>query len=199
MDMLDLKEKNRQDARREEISILFQEFLEGKGRLPAGFSERYNKTTSSGHIYRGTPFDAYLDEICDQVDSLKNRSGISDWLCFDGSIEINAAVAMIADWVRLHREENALLQAKCRVGNTTIFVPVPTYCTGKIMIVMKDSSAFQSITARSVQACKTENISFCTVLSDRKLYDLIGQKEMEVRYVTYPNYHDETYADWWIA
>ena len=43
---------------------------------------------------------------------------------------------------------------------------------------------------------KAEEISFCTVLSDCKLYDLIEQKEKEITYVTYPNYHDETYANW---
>lgn len=195
---MDSKAKKNEDARRAEIRAMFQEFLNGKGRLPAGFSEQYNKTTSSGHIYRGTPFDAYLDEIGKKVDLLKNQSGISEWIYFDGSIEINAAVAIITDWVRLHREMKDQLRGKRHVGNTTIMVPVSTYGHGKIMIVMRDSHAFENITERSMQACKAESISFCIILSELKLYDFIEQKEKELKYVTYPNYHDEIYADWWL-
>ena len=33
-------------------------------------------------------------------------------------------------------------------------------------------------------------------MSDCGLHDLIEQKEKKITYVTYPNYHDETYADW---
>ena len=75
-------------------------------------------------------------------------------------------------------------------------VPVSNYCTGKIMIVIDDRGRFADITEESLQKCKAEEISFCTVLSDCKLYDLIEKKEKEITYVTYPNYHDETYADW---
>lgn len=196
--MLDSKTRKNEDVRRAEIRTMFQEFLEGEGKLPAGFSEPYNKTSSSGYIYRGTPFDAYLDEIWKKVDSLKNRSGISEWVYFDGSIEINAAAERIADWVRLHREMKDRLREKCHIGNTTIMVPVSTYGDGRIMIVMKDSHAFQTITEKSMQACKAEGISFCMILSERKLYDFMEQREKEIHYAAYPNYHDETYADWWL-
>lgn len=46
---------------------------------------------------------------------------------------------------------------------------------------------------------KAENISFCTVLSDCECYDLIEQKAKRIEYTTYLNYHDETYADWWLV
>lgn len=96
--------------------------MEGKGKLPEGFSERYNRATSSGLVLHETPFEAYLTKIRNRVDALHDKTGISDWLYMD--------------------------------------------------------------------------ISFCTVLSDCKLYDHIKQKEKELTYETYPNYHDETYADW---
>ena len=111
-------------------------------------------------------------------------------------MEINAAAQAISDWAKRHREMNALLREKSHVGNTTIMVPVSNYCTGRIMIVIDDRYRFEGIIEESLQKCKSEEISFCTVLSDYKLYDLIEQKEKEITYVTYPNYHDETYADW---
>lgn len=181
--------------RQAEIEKTFQDFMRGEGRLPEGFSERYNRTCF-GHVFRGTPFDIYLNKISDIVDSLKDRSGISDWFHLDESVEINAAAAAISAWVKRHREVNRLLDEKCHVDHTTIMLPVSTYCREKIMIVIDDRCRFEDITEESVQSCKAAGISFCTVLSDRKLYDLIEQKEKEITYVTYPNYHDETYADW---
>lgn len=186
-------------ARRTEIKTMFQEFMDGPGRLPKGFSEPYNKHSSSGYTYCVTPFSSYLDEISSKVDSLNDRSGISDWLFFDGSAEINAAVWTISGWAKLQRQETELLHQKCHVGNTSIPLTVPTHCGGKTMIVTQDGSAFENLTEDSRQICREENISFCILLSDRKLYDLIEQKEMEINYVTYPNYHDETYADWWLG
>ena len=191
-------EISKEDAVRAEVRAMFQEFLDGDGRLPAGFSEQYKIVSSSGYVYCGTPFDSYLNEIWKKVDSLRNESGISEWISFDGSIEINAAVERITDWVRKHRKMKEQLQEKCRVGNTTIIVPVFTYGDRKIMVVMEDNHAIRNITEKSMQACRAEGISFCTILSELKLYDLIEQKEKEVKYVTYPNYHDETYADWWL-
>lgn len=160
--MFKSKEQKIADARAE-IEKTFQEFMEGEGRLPEGFSERYNRTIPSGLVLHETPFKAYLDMIWHSVDALHDKTGISDWLYLDESLEINAATQAISDWVKRHREMNALLKEKSHVGNTTIMVPVSNYCT---------------------------------VLSDCKLYDLIEQKEKEITYVTYPNYHDETYADW---
>lgn len=64
------------------------------------------------------------------------------------------------------------------------------------MIVIDDRRRFEDITEESVQNCKDMGISFCTVLSDCKLYDHIEQKEKEITYETYPDYHDETHADW---
>lgn len=111
-------------------------------------------------------------------------------------MEINVAAQAISEWAKQHKEMNALLRKKSHVGNTTIFVLVSNYCEGRIMIVIDDRRRFEGITKESLQKCKAEGISFCTVLSDCKLYDLIEQKEKEITYVTYPNYHDETYADW---
>ena len=189
------KEQKIADARAE-IEKTFQDFMEGEGRLPEGFSERYNRTISSGLVLHETPFKAYLDKIRHSVDALYDKTGISDWLYLDESVEINAAAAAISDWAKRHREMNVLLREKSRVGNMSAAVPVSNYCTGKIMIVIDDRCRFESITEESLQKCKSEEISFCTVLSDCKLYDLTEQKEKEITYVTYPNYHDETYADW---
>ena len=189
------KEQKIADARAE-IKKTFQDFMEGEGRLPEGFSERYNRTISSGLVLHETPFKAYLDKIRHSVDALYDKTGISDWLYLDESVEINAAAQAISEWAKRHKEMNALLREKSHVGNTTIMVPVSDYCTEKIMIVIDDRCRFESITEESLQKCKSEEISFCTVLSDCKLYDLTEQKEKEITYVTYPNYHDETYADW---
>ena len=191
------KQKEEQiEAARAEIKTMFRAFLEGEGKLPEGFSAPYNRTTRYGYLLQGTPFEAYLDEIRKSVDSLRDETGISDWLHLDGSVEINAAAAAIADWANRHRNMNCLLQEKCHIGNTTIMVPVSTYCTGAIMVVVDDRSKFENITEQSAEICKAAGISFCTVLSDRRLYDLTEQKEKELTYVTYPNYHDETYANW---
>lgn len=183
-------------AARAEIEKTFQDFMEGEGRLPAGFSERYHRTAPSGFVLHDTPFEAYLDKIRDLVDALHDRTGISDWLYLDESVEINAAAVAISDWAKRHREMNVLLREKSRAGNTSVAVPVSNSCTGKIMIVIDDRGRFADITEESLQKCKAEGISFCTVLSDCKLYDLIEQTEKEITYVTYPNYHDEIYADW---
>ena len=193
--MFKSKEQKIADARAE-IEKTFQDFMEGEGRLPEGFSERYNRTISSGLVLHETPFKAYLDKIRHSVDALYDKTGISDWLYLDESVEINAAAQAISEWAKRHKEMNALLREKSHVGNTTIMVPVSDYCTEKIMIVIDDRCRFESITEESLQKCKSEEISFCTVLSDCKLYDLTEQKEKEITYVTYPNYHDETYADW---
>ena len=66
------------------------------------------------------------------------------------------------------------------------------------MVVMDDGHDFNGIGEETLKNCKDAGISFCTIVSDRAMYDLIGQKEKEVKYATYPNYHDETYADWWL-
>lgn len=175
---------------------MYADFMEGEGRLPQGLSEKYNKTSRCGAVIRGTPFDAYLDGIRQRVDSLNDRSGISLWLHMDKSAEINAAAAQISDWVKGHRKINGLLREKCHVGNTTVFFTEAVYSGGKIMIVIDDACAFESISEDSVRSCRAADISFCTVLSDCRLYDLIERREKEITYVTYPNYHDETYADW---
>ena len=193
--MFKSKKQKIADARAE-IEKTFQDFMEGEGRLPEGFSERYNRTISSGLVLHETPFKAYLDKIRHSVDALYDKTGISDWLYLDESVEINAAAQAISEWAKRHKEMNALLMEKNHVGNATIMVPASDYCAGKIMIVIDDRCRFESITEESLQKCKSEEISFCTVLSDCKLYDLIEQKEKEITYVTYPNYHDETYANW---
>ena len=82
------------------------------------------------------------------------------------------------------------------MANTTIFLLVSDYCTGTTMIVIDDRHKFEDMTEESIQSCKAERISFCTVLSDCELYDLIEQKKKKITYVTYMNYHNETYADW---
>lgn len=109
--MFKSKEQKIADARAE-IEKTFQDFMEGEGRLPEGFSERYNRTTSFGWVLRNTPFEAYLSKIRDCVDALHDRTGISDWLYMDESLEINAAAQAISDWAKRHREMNALLSKK---------------------------------------------------------------------------------------
>lgn len=119
--MSNLNEKDILEVRRGEIKKMYQEFLEGEGKLPEGFLEPYNKMKPSGYIYRGTPFTEYLNQLRNKVDLLCNRSEISDWLFFDGTIEINAAVTIIADWVKRNRKEHSLLKEKCYIGNALYF------------------------------------------------------------------------------
>ena len=85
---------------------MYQDFVNGEGRLPEGFSAKYNRTTQSGYVLHETPFKEYLDKIWITIDSLNDCTGISDWIYFDGHIEINAAIEMITDWVRRHRKMN---------------------------------------------------------------------------------------------
>ena len=92
--------------------------------------------------------------------------------------------------------ETMLSEKACIDRKTTVITPVFRHCGGKVMVVIDNKRRYEGITEESIERCKAEEISFCTVLSDCKLYDLIEQKEKEITYVTYPNYHDETYADW---
>lgn len=195
--MFGFKSKERKiEEARAEMEELLREFMEGKGRLPKGFSAPYNRIS---HYGKGTPFEAYLKQISKEVDALYDRSGVCDWLYFDGSVEINTAITSIWDWASESLRMNELLERKCRVGNTTIFFPTPLYSGGKIMIVVSDASMFDSITEESAAKCKDlDMISFCTITSENSFFDLFDQKEKMISYVTYPNYHDETYADWCI-
>lgn len=181
---------------RAEINRIYEDFLGGEGRLPEGFSERYNRSLPDGYLIRETPFEPFLKSIWKSVDKLRDETGISDWLHLDESAEINAAAAGICDWVKRHREMNDLLRKKCHIGNTSIMLPLSAYCEGKLMVVMDDRRRFDDITEECLHECKAAGISFCTVISDCALYDLVEQKEKKITYATYPNYHDETYADW---
>lgn len=182
-----------------EIEKLCRDFLNGEGRLPEGFSAKYHKTTPHGSILRKTPFEEYLHEIQGKADMLFDNTGISDWLYFDGSLEINAAIERIVDRVGRHRKMNAQLREMCRAADLGTGIPLNFFCIHKVMIVMENGDAFRNATEQSIASCKAENISFCTVLSDCECYDLIEQKAKRIEYTTYPNYHDETYADWWLA
>ena len=67
------------------------------------------------------------------------------------------------------------------------------------MIVVDDASVLDGITEESAAKCRDLGmISFCKVTSEKTYIDLFEQKEKTISYVTYPNYHDETYADWTI-
>ena len=195
--MFGFKSKERKiEEARAEMEELLREFMEGKGRLPKGFSTPYNRIP---HYGKGTPFEAYLKQISKEVDAIYDRSGVCDWLYFDGSVEINSAITSIWDWASESLRMNELLERKCRVGNTTIFFPTPLYSGGKIMIVVNDASMFETITEESEAKCRNlDMISFCTITSENSFFDLFDQKEKMISYVTYPNYHDETYADWCI-
>ena len=197
--MFGFKTKDQKIAEaRAEIEVLLHDFMESKGKLPKGFFAPYNRFPDCGAVIKGTPLDAYLKQISKEVDGLYDRSGVCDWFYFDGSVEINEAVSSIWDWANENLGMNDLLERKCRVGKTTIFFSTPLYSGGKIMIVVSDARVLNSITEES--AAKFQNldmISFCTIVSENSLYDLFEQKEKRISYVTYPNYHDETYADWY--
>ncbi|MBE5780392.1 MAG: hypothetical protein E7328_01015 [Clostridiales bacterium] len=188
-------QKQQAEEARAKIKEKFREFMQGEGRLPRGFSEPYNKTDPSGYLFRATPFEGYLSDIRRTVDSLNDRTGISDWLYFDGSLTWDAALKAIARWANRHRQMNGLLHQMTHIGKTVIMMPASIYCREKIMVVVADPAGFDCC-AQAMEHCKKEGISFCTILSDRSLYDLTEQTEKEITYLTYPNYHDETYADW---
>ena len=167
----------------------YQELLKREGKLPEGFSLPYDRVFHDGMVVNKTPFSARLQEIGDGAGTLNNRSGISDWLYFDGSVEINAAAAAIADWY----PHNLALNPFC-LGQ--VFTRYNCIIGEIVMIVLEDGEQFQKLTEESLRMCKEAGISFCTVLSDRRLYDLMEQSEKELTYETYLNYHDETCADW---
>lgn len=180
-------------ARQDEICAMYQSFLKGKGKLPEGFSEPYVRYQLT---HSGTPFEEYLDWI--KNDFLRDESGISEWLFFDGSADINAASEQIAEWKREHGKMNDIIREKCHVGQARIMSPVDKYGTKKTMVVVEDGSQLRNIREESVQALKETEISFCTITSVCSLYDLFEQREKKIAYEEYPNYHDETYTNWWL-
>ena len=197
------------DARAEagakaEIEKTIQDFINGEGRLPEGFSEPYNTTYESyGFTTYGTPFDTYLNEIRSNVDDMDGMSGIKDWIYLDESVEINAAAA-ISDWAERHFEMDGLLKEKCRKYHLDYWkimlrLPVSQFSRGmgKIMVVVDDRSRFENITEDSLRRCKNAGISFCTVLSDRKMYDLIAQEEKEIVYSTFQSPLDDDLLCTW--
>lgn len=185
-------------TRQDEILAMFQHFLEEKGKLPEGFSKPYikYKDAPSYDDHSGTPFEKSLDDI--PCDSLWDKSGVSEWLFFDGSADINTASQQIAEWKREHRKMNEIIKERCYVGRTWIMSPVHAYGRDKTVIVVKDGSQLRNISGESVQTLKDAEISFCTITSWNSLYDLLEQREKKIAYKEYPNYHDETYANWWL-
>ena len=184
---------------RAEMKRVFQDFMNGEGKLPEGFSTPYNSTFTlkDKFVLRGTPFDAYLRIIRDSVDQLNNHSGISDWLYLDNSVEINAAAEAISDWVKRHREMYKWISKKCRADDAwSLPWLVSPYGDENIIIVIDDRRRFEDMTEESIQCCKDVGISFCSIVSGCAMYDLFEQKTKVIDYYTYPNYHDETYADW---
>lgn len=75
-------QKRKIEEARAEMERLLIEFMEGKGRLPKGFSAPYNRIPHYGMVLKGTPFEAYLKQISKEVDALYDRSGVCDWLYF---------------------------------------------------------------------------------------------------------------------
>lgn len=187
-----MKQSEKEAAARAQIKAEYQAFLEGDGKLPRGFTQPYLEPELLEHGIRyGTPFRAYLDEIGNRVARLDDKSGISDWLCFDGSREIDQAAAELVRWCNLHR--------RFRLEHSPIPFSMHRYATQKVMVVMADIRCFDSMEAETKLACREANISFCTILSENSLYDLTEETEKKIDYVTYPNYHDETYANWWLG
>lgn len=179
-----------------EIKKEFMEFVNGAGKLPEGFSEPYNRTLYDGYIVKKTPFEDYLKDIGNSVDSLRDESGISDWLHLDDSVDMNTAVTEICHWIKGHRAFYESLREKCRVGDSYIPLTEPTYGDAQIMVVINSKESFSGVSEAALQECVALGISFCTIVSDCSLYDLMEQKEKKIVYKTYPNYHDETYANW---
>lgn len=63
------KEQKIADARAE-IEKTFQDFMEGEGRLPEGFSEPYIRITSFGLVLNDTPFKVKRGNLYEQVSTL---------------------------------------------------------------------------------------------------------------------------------
>ena len=106
------------------------------------------------------------------------------------------AAANLLAWANRHREMRKQLQEKCSIGNTTIIPPVSPYCVQRLMVVMDTDAPFRALPPEDVEKCKEAGISFCTHLTEQTLFDLTEQETKWISYHTYPNYHDETYADW---
>ncbi len=189
-------------AAREAITAEYREFLAGEGKLPEGFSFRYDSADSRGNRHRGTPFDAYLHEIWKTVDSLRDESGISDWLYLSAAEGIEDAAGIdiasraILEWAARHRAMEEQIRQKCRVGNTTFFVSTEDYAKKKVMVVMEDAARFGELTPGTAVLCREAGIGFCILTSDRSFLDLTEQRERRIVYETFPNYHDETYGMW---
>lgn len=187
------EKSHKADAVREQIKAEYQAFLETEGKLPRGFTEPY---ITIKQLRYGTPFRKYLDTIQERVDRLQDESGISDWLYFDGSLDIQTAAEEIIRWRNLHKEMERRLSAQCR--DFFILRPVKFYAAGQVMVVVADVTPFRHLGEDIRQACREANVSFCTILTENSLYDLIEQKEKQIDYDTHPGYHDETYAEWWL-
>ncbi len=181
---------------RKEMDAAYQAFLKNEGKLPQGFSVPYLRNNGR-YSWQGTPFDAYLDHAEPHADSISNHSGISDWLHLDETEDINRSVAEILDWVRRHKEMQQQQRKMCDFGNTTILPPLYQHCTKGVMVILDDGELFREISQEQLDACKAAGISFCTNLTDRKLYDLMEQKEKGVGTESHPNHHDETHATWY--
>ncbi len=194
--------RNEYENARAELMNTYLRFTEGEGRLPVGFSHFYNEIRSGSCFVEGpdTPFGEYLQKIIESedIERMMDSTGISDWFYLDESAEINAAAASICNWVKRHREMDSELGRKIRIGEHYVSSPVPyRYFYGKFMIVIGDRHRFDDFAEDSVQNCKALNISFCVLLSDHQLYDLIEQKEKKITYQTGPNFSgDATYASW---
>lgn len=167
---------NRENAAKEH----YRRFLEGEGKLPEGFSTPYNESFDNGFVLLGSPFDAYFSKMRkhEGVDKVYDHSGISDWLYYDGEAD-EAAVLAIASWAKLHREQDQHF-----------------YCRHQVAVVVADHVPLEEAAAKHADVCREAEVFFCKLTSDHSLYDMTEQSEKAIEYITYPNYHDETYADW---
>ncbi len=152
----------------------YQSFLDNEGRLPDGFIYKYDRTSPAGHVLHGTPFDACLSSIRDMFDNLHNLSGISEWIYYDNSVEINVATNALVAWVKRCREADKKLlhyDYTDSDGNkeTIYFGFVGRRGYGNIMVVMDNKCEFENISKETLQHCREIGISFCTNVSFRNL------------------------------
>ena len=173
----------------------FQDFLDGEGRLPDGFSAPWSS---------GTPFDPYLAQIKPEGGRLIDVSGISLWLRLDAAQDVNAAARAICRWADLHRQARQALSSQSRAiykkyhvpfDLSSVLPPSPD-CGGIVMTVTDDAAIRDDLTEETVRLCKAASVCFCSLLSDHALFDLTERREKQITLKTGLGTFDDACVAW---
>lgn len=180
----------------EEINKIYEEFLAGEGKLPDAFSTPYCEEYDSFVINR-TPFP-YVDLLESALDDLTDQSGVSEWLHLGDVSNIHTAVAELIEWISCNRKMNEIMREKSHIGNAYYPGLMRSRCRDSIMVVVEDGCVIEKLTKAEIARCRAVNLSFCTILSDRSMYDLLEKQKKVIKCEEYPGSADDaaTYGIW---